>query len=61
LDEEKSKYGSLAQHNGFGLTYLHNFVKDSRRYNKAKQLLKKNIINMILIFSPYFLLVNRND
>jgi hypothetical protein len=61
LDEKKSKYGSLAQHNGFGLTYLHNFVEANRRYNKVEQLLKNNAINIILIFSPYFLLVSDND
>jgi len=27
LDEEKSKHASLAQHNGFGLTFLHRMLR----------------------------------
>jgi hypothetical protein len=35
LDEEKSKYASLAQHNGFGSTFLHNHVEAGKSQSKS--------------------------
>jgi hypothetical protein len=42
LDEEKSKYASLAQHNGFGSTFLHTMLKLVNAKAKAEHLAEKS-------------------